>query len=149
MNRNKKIPFFQIPTPILECGGLSFGAIVTFSVLIRCESYRICKHQTRDGFFWESRAHIASVLHKSSRSVSDYIRELVNARIIERKSIPSFDSYGPSKHDWFRINWERVQGLRSGETQTSDIINRVVPYPQTTDNSDVDYSLLPEEEQPF
>ncbi len=149
MNRNKKIPFYQIPTPILECGVLSFGAIVTLAVLIRCESYRICKHQTRDRFFWESRAHIASVLHKSRRSVSDYIRELVNARIIERKSIPSFDSYGPSKHDWFHINWERVNNLGSDETHTSDIINEVVSCPQTRDNSAIDWSSLPEDEQPF
>ena len=110
--------YYQIQNGIMEHRTLSLGAKLTYGIIRRSEMYAIDKGKAKNGYFWLTRAAIASKLNRSLRKISDYIKELVDAGVIQRRCIPS-NHNGLVIHDYFRIVWEVVKDLER-ETPPSD-----------------------------
>jgi len=126
----------------MEHRTLSLGAKLTYAIIRRSEMYAIDKGKAKDGYFWLTRAAIASKLHRSPRKISDYIKELVDAGIIQRRCIPS-NHNGLVIHDFFRIDWEVVRGLELDEAQASpslyeeETTSKYVENPDTVETLEI------------
>ena len=93
---------------------------MTYAILRRGEIYAEEHKTLKNGLFWMTRAYIASKLHKSKRAISNYIKELADEGIIERRCIQDSRN-GFSIRDYFRINWDVVEGLENGDTRVNDV----------------------------
>ena len=105
MIKHRDIPFYQIPKNLLEYGKVSLGAVLTLSILMDRESIEEKYHKLdKKGYFWVTKAYIASILHISYGSITKYYKELLDAKLIQRRYIPK-NTDGYSKQYFYRIDW--------------------------------------------
>lgn len=136
MTEKNGLHFYQIHNGVLESKILSPGAKVTYAILNKGEHYAEEHKTLKNGYFRLTRAYIASKLNKSKRMVSDYLKELADAGIIERKTVHDYYN-GFSTREVFRINWKVVKALEYDDTTPEETEKPIVLYEEIKTRQDL------------